>query len=62
MSAGAQGEIPASSYVPAGEGAWRSTALTRGPWDPSRQHAGPPIALAARAMERAAQASRTSRA
>jgi hypothetical protein len=56
MTAGAQDEIPGSAYVPAGEGAWRSTALTRGPWDPGHQHAGPPIALAARAMERAAQA------
>lgn len=56
MNAGAQVEIPASAYVPAGEGAWRATALTRGPWDPKHQHAGPPIALAARQMERAAQA------
>lgn len=56
MNAGAQAEIPGSAYVPAGEGAWHSTALTRGPWDPSHQHAGPPIALAARAIERAAQA------
>ena len=56
MNAGAQVGIPGSAYVPAGEGAWRSTALTRGPWDPGHQHAGPPIALAARAIERAAQA------
>ncbi|HEX9183440.1 MAG TPA: thioesterase family protein [Burkholderiales bacterium] len=56
MNAHAQVEVPAAAYVPAGEGAWHSTALTRGPWDPSHQHAGPPIALAARAMERAAQA------
>ena len=54
MSGGAQGAIPASAYVPAGDGVWRATALTRGPWDPSHQHAGPPIALLARQIERAA--------
>lgn len=29
-----------------------STPLTAGPWDPGAQHAGPPIALVATAMER----------
>ena len=29
-----------------------STELTRGPWDPGSQHAGPPAALAGRAIER----------
>jgi hypothetical protein len=29
-----------------------ATELTRGPWDPSSQHAGPPSALLARALER----------
>lgn len=28
-----------------------STELTRGPWDPESQHAGPPVALIARAIE-----------
>ena len=28
------------------------TELTRGPWDPDAQHAGPPSALLARAIER----------
>lgn len=28
--------------------------LTRGPWDPSQQHAGPPIAMVCRAIERTA--------
>ena len=28
------------------------TELTRGPWDPGAQHAGPPAALLARALER----------
>lgn len=46
--------LPASAYVPAGEGTWRSSELTRGPWHPEHQHAGPPIALVARAIERAA--------
>ncbi len=44
----------ASAYVAAGEHAWRSTDLTRGPWHPEHQHAGPPIALVARQIERAA--------
>ena len=29
-----------------------SSELTRGPWDPHAQHAGPPAALLARALER----------
>jgi hypothetical protein len=45
---------PASAYVAAPGGAWRATQLTRGPWDPGHQHAGPPIALAAREVLRAA--------
>ena len=28
-----------------------STELTRGPWDPQRQHAGPPAALLGRELE-----------
>jgi Acyl-CoA thioesterase C-terminal domain/Acyl-CoA thioesterase N-terminal domain len=31
------------------------TGLTRGPWDPRFQHAGPPAALLARAVERAGE-------
>jgi len=46
--------MAASAFVRAGEDAWRSTELTRGPWDPGHQHAGPPIALVARAIARAA--------
>ena len=37
-------------------GCYASTGLTRGPWHPDHQHAGPPIALVARAIERAAAA------
>lgn len=33
------------------DGAFHSTELTRGPWDPGLQHAGPPAALIARALE-----------
>ncbi|HSS05298.1 MAG TPA: thioesterase family protein [Solirubrobacterales bacterium] len=32
--------------------AYRATELTRGPWDPGAQHAGPPSALLGRAIER----------
>ena len=46
---------PASSaYVALENGAFASTDLTRGPWHPQHQHGGPPIALAARCIERAA--------
>ncbi len=36
--------------------AFASTGLTRGPWHPDHQHGGLPIALVARAIERAAAA------
>ena len=38
-------------YVPEGDGLV-PTELTRGPWDPLAQHAGPPAALLGRALER----------
>ena len=31
---------------------WAATELTRGPWDPGAQHAGPPAALLGREIER----------
>src|SRR5690348_15157491 len=46
-------ELPPALYEPDGS-VLIPTALTRGPWDPSHQHAGPPSALLARAIERAA--------
>ena len=46
--------MAASAFVRAGEDAWRATELTRGPWNPQHQHAGPPIALVAGAIARAA--------
>ncbi len=42
--------MPDAFYEAEGEGL-RATALTRGPWDPRAQHAGPPAALLARAIE-----------
>lgn len=43
--------MPESFYEPDGD-AYLATELTRGPWDPSAQHAGPPSALIAREIER----------
>lgn len=38
-------------YAPLGDGRYRSTEHTRGPWSPLTQHMGPPSALLAGAME-----------
>jgi Thioesterase-like superfamily len=38
-------------YEPLGEGRYRSTVHTTGPWSPLTQHLGPPSALLVRAME-----------
>lgn len=43
-----------SAFVRAGEARWRASELTRGPWSPEHQHAGPPSALAARQVLAAA--------
>lgn len=43
-----------SAFVPLSDGHYRATPLTRGPWDPKHQHAGPPIALVLGAIERMA--------
>lgn len=43
-----------AAYAALDSGAYRSSELTRGPWDPGQQHAGPPVALVCRAIERAA--------
>ncbi|MGE5408051.1 MAG: thioesterase family protein [Syntrophothermus sp.] len=42
--------MPDAFYEPGGD-AFLATTLTRGPWDPGAQHAGPPSALLARAIE-----------
>jgi hypothetical protein len=47
---------PAAAFLPLEDGGFRATGLTRGPWHPDHQHAGPPIALVAREIERAAAA------
>jgi hypothetical protein len=41
----------AAFFVPQGD-VFAPTELTRGPWDPDSQHAGPPAALIAREIER----------
>jgi hypothetical protein len=43
-----------AAYVDLGAGVFRASPLTRGPWHPDHQHAGPPSALICRAIERAA--------
>jgi hypothetical protein len=43
-----------AAYVETAEGAFLASALTRGPWHPDHQHAGPPSALICRAVEREA--------
>jgi hypothetical protein len=43
--------VPDSFYEPDGD-RYVSTELTRGPWDPGAQHAGPPAALLGREIER----------
>ena len=48
--------MPASAYTLLDSGAYRASLLTRGPWHPEHQHAGPPTALVCRAIERAALA------
>jgi hypothetical protein len=43
--------VPDAFYEPDGE-RYLATELTRGPWDPGAQHAGPPAALLGRELER----------
>jgi Thioesterase-like superfamily len=43
-----------AAYVELHEGVFLASPLTRGPWHPDHQHAGPPSALISRAIERAA--------
>ena len=45
--------LPASAYQATTADTFLASALTRGPWHPDHQHAGPPIAMC-RALERAA--------
>ena len=48
--------MPASAYTLSDSGTYHASLLTRGPWHPAHQHAGPPIALVCRAIEHAAAA------
>ncbi|MFM2120240.1 MAG: hypothetical protein RL722_1708 [Pseudomonadota bacterium] len=48
--------LPPAAYLPLGPGRFQATELTRGPWNPDHQHAGPPIALLCRAIEQEAAA------
>ena len=43
-----------AAYVELSEGVFQASPLTRGPWHPDHQHAGPPSALICRAIERVA--------
>jgi hypothetical protein len=48
--------MPAAAYTALEARMYRSSSLTRGPWHPEHQHAGPPTALVCRELELAAQA------
>ena len=43
--------MPEAFYERSGGGQYLATELTRGPWDPGSQHAGPPSALLGREIE-----------
>jgi hypothetical protein len=45
---------PHAAFTPLDVHTFAASELTRGPWDPAHQHAGPPSALACRAIELAA--------
>jgi hypothetical protein len=47
---------PLAAFTALGGQIFRASQLTRGPWHPQQQHAGPPIALVSSALEAAAQA------
>ncbi len=47
---------PDAAYQTLSADQYQATDLTRGPWHPEHQHAGPPIALVCRAVEHATQA------
>jgi hypothetical protein len=47
--------LPNCAYSQRSDSAFESSALTRGPWHPEHQHAGPPSALVCRAIEQEAR-------
>ena len=46
--------MPTSAYTSDDGQLFRASSLTRGPWHPEHQHAGPPSALVCRAIEHVA--------
>jgi Thioesterase-like superfamily len=46
--------VPDAAFTALGGNVFRASELTRGPWNVEHQHAGPPIALACAALEKAA--------
>ncbi|MFO1265841.1 MAG: thioesterase family protein [Rubrivivax sp.] len=55
VAAGGEEGLPAAAFTVLSPRAVLASALTRGPWDPQHQHAGPPIAMVCRAIETIAQ-------
>lgn len=47
--------LPTWAYQICDEHTYQASVLTRGPWHPDHQHAGPPIALVCRAIETVAK-------
>ncbi len=47
--------LPRAAYTVVSSRTVRASELTRGPWNPQHQHAGPPIAMVCRAIEAAAR-------
>jgi Thioesterase-like superfamily len=47
---------PTSAFIALADGTYQASELTRGPWNPAHQHAGPPSGLAAEVLLRAAEA------
>ena len=47
--------LPPAAYVVVTPRTVQASGLTRGPWDPQHQHAGPPISMVCRAIEAVAQ-------
>ena len=48
--------MPEAAFTLLDDNRFRASRLTRGPWHPQQQHAGPPIALVGYVLEAAAQA------
>ena len=48
------GAAPLAAFLPLDGANFQSTQLTRGPWNPAHQHAGPPIALVCGLVEQEA--------